>query len=276
MSQDALTRRFGERGVPLHALVWSDAWKTEEWRPACEVEVFRRAASAPPPKPLAAVPATPAPARPAAIRTPPRPAFLPPGVALKPISRGPLLPPLPIPTRAAAATRVAQIVLPPPTPWARFWARMIDFAAGGNVLLALFVLPLAPDLPHGGLLAQGIVGPLCWMFVEAFLLHALGTTPGKWIFDIQVQTPGGNLPGFGAAARRCASVFFRGLGAGILPFTLVGLSVAYNQLMRDGQTAWDRHAGLTVVRRGTGWLGWILLTFALCAAVWILVTTWQS
>lgn len=274
LTQDALTRRFGERLVPLYALVWSDAWKTDEWRPAREVEVFRRAAVGPPLKPPAAVPAKPALTRAAVLRTPPVPTLPTPGAALKPAPRRPVLPP-PVPPRAVAAIHLAQVILPPPTPWARFWARIIDFAVGGNVLLWLFVFPFAPDLPRDGFVTQGFVGPLCWMVVEAFLLTALGTTPGKWVFDIQVQTPGGNLPGFGASVRRCLSVFLRGLGAGIPPFTLVGISVAYSQLMQDGQTAWDRHAGLTVVRRGTGWLGWSVLTLGLCAAVWILITTRQ-
>ena len=120
-----------------------------------------------------------------------------------------------------------------------------------------------------------VASAVLWMLLEAFLLQMFGTTPGKWVFDIQLQTPGGDLPSYGQAARRCAWVFFRGLGAAVPPFAIFGMVVAYNQLLMEGQTAWDKSTGLTVVRRGSGWLGWGLLTFGLCAGGWMLVANWR-
>ena len=290
LAESVLTRRFGERAVPLHALVWSEAWKGDDWRPAREVDAFCRAGTGPALKAPSAVPAPPmAVAAPRAARKPGpvRPAgpipSIPAGAPLRPGPRPPVplaggrvgAPPVPVTPARTRGAAMAGMILPPPGPWARFWARMVDFVVGGNVLLALFAAPFAPDLARDSYLAQAFVGPLVWMIVETLLINQFGTTPGKWAFDIQVQTPGGELPGFWAALRRGVAVFLRGLGAGVPPFAVVGMVVAYQQLTQDGQTGWDRDTGLTVVCRGSGWLGWTVLTLALCVAVWVLVTTWQ-
>ncbi len=282
LAESILARRFGERLVPLHALVWAETWTQDEWRPAREMDAFRRAATgprlAPPvavpvPPPAVMVPVVRAPA-PAAPRARP---VLPPGAAWKPVPRAPVpsvgrTPLRPMPPRAIPPP---QVILPAPGPWARFWARAVDLGVGGNLLLTLLILPWVYGLPREGYLMQTVLGSLSWMIVETLMLAMFGTTPGKWLFDIQVQTPGGDLPRYWVAVRRCAAVFVWGLGVGIPLLGFPAMIASYNRLMAEGQTAWDRATGLTVVQRGSGWLGWSVLATTLAVGSWMLLDKWQ-
>ena len=81
-----------------------------------------------------------------------------------------------------------------PRPWHRLAARMFDYSIWGLVLALLLsqlrVLGFVGDglaywLMHP--LLAPIVVTATWMPIEALLITAVGTTPGKWLFGIYLQ-----------------------------------------------------------------------------------------
>ena len=82
-----------------------------------------------------------------------------------------------------------------PRPWHRLAARMFDYSIWGLVLALLLsqlrALGVVPDAAR--VLARRIrcsrrsLVTATWMPIEALLITAVGTTPGKWLFGIYLQ-----------------------------------------------------------------------------------------
>ena len=81
-----------------------------------------------------------------------------------------------------------------PCPWRRYFARKFDFALYS--LLWSLVSQWGLRLNIGGLYAMLnvlsiMVGVVLMVVIEPFLLHFWGTTPGKWLFGMEIRTPNG-------------------------------------------------------------------------------------
>lgn len=101
-------------------------------------------------------------------------------------------------------------------PWRRFLARMLDYQLM-SVLLRFLLIVVFRVRPFGdflsAIIAYGV--PFLMIPVNAWLLHICGTTPGKWVFKLRVQSENGGNLSFSAAADREWHVLHRGLGFGI-------------------------------------------------------------
>jgi uncharacterized RDD family membrane protein YckC len=131
--------------------------------------------------------------------------------------------------------------------WPRYWARWLDLSIAAIPIGV--VLELVANASKNWGTAGYVLGIVAlWMSLEAILLAAFGTTPGKWICGIRVQRLGGGRPDSGEAARRCFGVWWRGVGFGV-PLIAIGEAiVAYREFGRVGSVAWDRNAGTRVVQ----------------------------
>lgn len=132
-------------------------------------------------------------------------------------------------------------------PWVRFWARMFDVALfslpAGFLLGALF--PNAFVEPGIDQLL-GLLLQFLWVFVEAGLLSAFGTTPGKALFRISlIKTVKGGFD-YGDGLSRSLKVWWRGLGIGFPIVTLITMVVAYSKLSNNRRTTWDADEGVIV------------------------------
>lgn len=140
---------------------------------------------------------------------------------------------------------------PGPRPWVRYFARSIDrsiaFGLAAVIVGFAFIMGLRPGI-EAHLLSLGITW-VGWIVVEALLLSTLGTTPGKALLGVRVRTVTGENLNFFQALSRTTGVWIRGEGLGIPLVSLVTLIVAYNKLMGDRITSWDREGG-TVVEHG--------------------------
>lgn len=81
-----------------------------------------------------------------------------------------------------------------PCPWRRYFARQFDFALYG--LLWSLVSQWGLRLNIGGSyvmlkVLSTVVGAVLMVVIEPFLLHFWGTTPGKWLFGMEIRTPNG-------------------------------------------------------------------------------------
>ena len=84
---------------------------------------------------------------------------------------------------------------------------------------------------------------LLWIPVEAVLLHFFGTTPGKWLMGIRVESiNGGNLT-FSNALRRGWSVLWHGYGFRIRIYKYWRFYQSYKEYEEFGYTQWDYEYG---------------------------------
>jgi uncharacterized RDD family membrane protein YckC len=137
---------------------------------------------------------------------------------------------------------------PEPRPWVRYFARSIDrsiaFGLGSVVVGIAFIMGLRPGME------AKLLGYACtwigWIVVESLLMSTLGTTPGKALLGVRVRTNTGENLNFFQALSRTGGIWIRGEALGIPIVNLFTLVVAYNKLMGNRITSWDREGGTIV------------------------------
>jgi hypothetical protein len=140
-------------------------------------------------------------------------------------------------------------------PWIRYWARMLDLYLFGALAGLAYALgsPGAFSTP-GEDQAFGLLATLGWVFTEAGLLAAFGTTPGKYLLNIRLVPPGDSArpAAYGIALTRSFRIWWRGIGAGIPLVAMVTMLVAHRRLTRQGACSWDRDGEWRVVHGPVG------------------------
>src|SRR5947207_643660 len=140
-----------------------------------------------------------------------------------------------------------------PQPWNRLAARIFDYAIWGLVLAIVL-----SELRGAGVLSSGtaywlgypLIAPIIitasWVPVEALLIAALGTTPGKWLFGVYLQFSISDAYALRDAKsqiqrgfRRAFRVWWSGMGCGIVPLAAVLIAYAYEKVAREQETEWD-------------------------------------
>ena len=130
--------------------------------------------------------------------------------------------------------------------WRRFFARKIDYI----LFFVVIGIPLIFMYPSIGESKNSFVPLLiifAWVFVEAPLLSLWGATPGKWLLEIKVRNADGSKLSFSQALDRSLSVWLKGIGIGLPPFTLITAAIAARKLERDRITSWDKEGGFEVI-----------------------------
>lgn len=135
-----------------------------------------------------------------------------------------------------------------PGPWLRFIARFFDYSLFGFILWGLRTLTLGHQ-PLGQYATLLPFEFFVWIPVEAYLLSSWGTTPGKWLLNIQLQPERGKKLDFHFALKRSFLVWFRGLGMDIPVINFFCLLIAYQKLSLLKTTSWDRETRVLVFCR---------------------------
>ena len=128
-------------------------------------------------------------------------------------------------------------------PWRRYFARRIDLLILRILIFYLFtvVLRIRPiNSIFYTLVGLEIVSHLALVPIEGLLLHRWGTTPGKWVMGIRVETVnGGNLlPS--VAMMRAWAILKDGFGYTIPVYGLWTQYQSYKEYIEDGSVFWDR------------------------------------
>lgn len=131
----------------------------------------------------------------------------------------------------------------PVHPWKRYFARMIDLSII-QILLQLIVIVVLRIRPINGLLYTildyAIVSHLLMIPVEGLLLHYWGTTPGKWIMGIRIESVNGGNLSVTNAMMRSFDVLRSGYGFTIPIYYIWRLYQSYKSYCDDFQTEWDQ------------------------------------
>lgn len=133
-------------------------------------------------------------------------------------------------------------------PWHRWFARVwLDYIFAG-LLLGIILGIVAPDssiLSNDYALAW--IAALLWIPLEAALLTAFGTTPGKYLVGLRVLTTGGSRLTYPQAIGRSFSVWAIGCALLIPLVLLFTFGSQYNRLKRGQQASWDERGGYAVI-----------------------------
>jgi len=122
-------------------------------------------------------------------------------------------------------------------PWRRFLARGLDWIV--FIFLISLLLSAKPQLLNLPDVLYSMFVLFAWVFVEAILLSTIGTTIGKWFFNIELKDIDGGKPSFAKAIKRSFAVWFYGCGAGIGIICVVAMIAAFLDLDKGGVASWD-------------------------------------
>ncbi len=147
-------------------------------------------------------------------------------------------------------------------PFARFWARWIDYMIVFTLVYAYSETPQPPSADvspweiwaiqkewmqseAGIKLAISMyIGLIVWHLLEGIVLSVFGTTPGKAFFGIRVTRQNGKKISVLEGVGRSGYIFGAGIGLGIWILPLVGMAFGFFRLMSTGKTPWDAHLKL--------------------------------
>ena len=145
-------------------------------------------------------------------------------------------------------------------PWRRYFARMVDSILFITIFIFFvgFLIGLtgvtSPGILRfistpGGRFWLGILALFFMIPVEAALLSHFKTTPGKWLFGIEVTNSVGERLSSEDARKRSLDVWVKGQGLGIPVVLIIPMMLAYRRLTRTGTTLWDTSCHAVVTHR---------------------------
>ena len=165
------------------------------------------------------------------------------------------------------------------TPWRRLFAYNLDYNLCLLLLYAVLELGFHVNMTKGsGLLSllYAYLALILQVLIEPWLLHRFGTTPGKAIMGIYIETESGERPSCAQARARTWKRFWCGLGANIPIFGLVRMWQKGYRPCRDCEScAWDSENELVcLIHDRKTWRGWIMAAaYAGCVAVNVLLSS---
>lgn len=131
-------------------------------------------------------------------------------------------------------------------PWRRYCARLLDWLLYSLVWslflwLVLHVDLTAPYLGTEGLtrVADMAAAVILMLLAEPVFLHLFGTTPGKAIFGISVETAEGARLTWTQGLRRTGGILLKGLGFLIPVYSWYRLWKCYKACVGDEEMPWD-------------------------------------
>ena len=177
-----------------------------------------------------------------------------------------------------------------PRPWQRLGARLFDYAIWGLVLaLLLSELRGAGAVPEqiAYWLGHPLVAPILitdsWVPIEALLIAALTTTPGKWLFGVYLQfsisdayARRDSRTQFTRALKRAFRVWWEGVGCGFPLLAPFLVAVAYEKVMVQQETDWDFAHDCLVTHGPPGVLNLVTGVCGLAAMLWLYGVAWHQ
>ena len=177
-----------------------------------------------------------------------------------------------------------------PRPWNRLGARLFDYAIWGLVLALLLSelrgLGVMPE-PLAYWIAHPLVAPILitasWVPIEALLVAALATTPGKWLFGCYIQfsisdayAERGTRAQLTRGFRRAFRVWWQGVGCGVPVLAPILIAVAYERVAQNQETDWDFAQDCLVTHGPPGVLNVVTGICGLAAMLWLYGVAWHK
>jgi len=175
-----------------------------------------------------------------------------------------------------------------PRPWHRLAARMFDYAIWG-LLLALLLSQLRaagvvpPETAYW--LTHPLLAPILvtasFVPVEALLITAVGTTPGKWLFGVYLQFSISDAYArrdtrtqLTRALGRSLRVWATGIGCGFPLLAPILVAIAHERLTIHQETDWDFAEARLVTHGPAGVVNTVTGVCGLTAMTWLYGVAW--
>ena len=136
-----------------------------------------------------------------------------------------------------------------PHPWRRYFARGIDLSIYGIPWSLFLSIVLHVNLLNRGVwgnLLDAYAAFLIMLFIEPMLLHVFGTTPGKAIFGLRIESGEGRRLSYGEGLVRTWGVISRGYGFNIPIYNIVRHWKSYKTCTRNEMLPWDDYEAYTI------------------------------
>jgi DNA-binding transcriptional MerR regulator len=134
-------------------------------------------------------------------------------------------------------------------PWRRYFARSLDYTLYSVLWSAVAHILLRWNTSLAGLLEEYILALISFglmLLLEPALLSTWGTTPGKWIFGLEVRSYDGTKLSYSGALWRSWEVFHHGYGY-FIPFYNLYRNYKSYKACRDGEELpWDEDVAYTL------------------------------
>jgi len=177
-----------------------------------------------------------------------------------------------------------------PRPWHRLAARLFDYAIWGLLLaLLLSQLRAAGVIPDetARWLAHPLVAPILitgsFVPIEALLVTAVGTTPGKWLFGVYLQFSISDAYArrdtrtqLIRGVRRALRVWCQGVGCGFPLLAPILMAVAHERLLQHQETDWDFAEDCLVTQGPAGVVNTVTGACGLAAMLWLYGVAWEQ
>lgn len=154
-----------------------------------------------------------------------------------------------------------------PRPWIRFWARYIDISV--FAFLSGFIIEPFYRFSPGPVLGFDFAGIVVMVTAvitcESICLTLFGSTPGKWIANIQIADFSGSHPSILQSLSRTFQVWAKGMWFGIPILLLIPMYIAKGKIMQNGAADWDFFCGTFLSQRPVSFLRYAVVIAAAVA-----------
>lgn len=177
-----------------------------------------------------------------------------------------------------------------PRPWQRLGARMFDYAIWGLALALLLSELRGAGVIPGDIawwVGHPLVAPMIitgsWVPIEALLIAALATTPGKWLFGVFLQFSISDAYArrdartqFERALRRAFRVWWEGVACGFPLLAPFLIAFAFEKVSVHQETDWDFSQDVLVTHGPPGVLNLVTGVCGLAAMLWLYGVAWHQ
>ena len=134
-------------------------------------------------------------------------------------------------------------------PWRRFFARTLDISIYNMLWSILLICAFNVQTAKRGNLGDifdGFISIVLMLFLEPLWLHFSGTTPGKAIFGLKIETPEGRRLSYNEGFERTWAVVGTGMGYNIPIYNLIRLWKSYKLCSENETQPWDENISYTI------------------------------
>ena len=137
------------------------------------------------------------------------------------------------------------------------------------------------------MLGHPLIAPIVitatWIPIEALLIAALGSTPGKWLFGVYLQFSISDAYArrdtqaqLRRALRRAFRVWWEGMAFGFPLLAPILVAVSYEKLTQNQETDWDFAQDVLVTHGPPGVLNAVTGVCGLAAMFWLYGVAWHQ
>lgn len=129
--------------------------------------------------------------------------------------------------------------------WYRFFAKQIDIGIAGLFAGIILVL-MQINVSKMNISMIGLISVIALIPIEAIQISIMGTTIGKWLFNIKLKNHEDGKISLVNSLKRSGLVSLRGLGMGIPIVTLITMNNGYKSIIKNGVLSWDEDCNIEV------------------------------